>query len=172
MLGYCFKFDWINYWLIFVHYLCMQKNYVDLVPKTIMHFLVMMTKENLNNELVKQLHRYIHTYIHTCVHTYIYAYIHTSREPLMSELMKETEDIAAKRKAFKEMKELLMKAVDIVNEVTNISYAYTCIHTFSRTYIHTYHDIISPLRFWLLLRCEIFSQMWVANEGFDVFFCT
>eukprot|EP01035_Chromulina_nebulosa_P060985 gene60985-83419_t len=34
----------------------------------------------------------------------------------MSDLMKETEDIAAKRKAFKEMKELLMKAVDIVRD--------------------------------------------------------
>ena len=43
----------------------------------------------------------------------------------MSELMKETDDIAAKRKAFKEMKELLMKAVDIVNEVI---YMYVCMY--------------------------------------------
>ena len=45
----------------------------------------------------------------------------------MSELMKETDDIAAKRKAFKEMKELLMKAVDIVNEVIYVC-MYVCVY--------------------------------------------
>ncbi len=45
----------------------------------------------------------------------------------MSELMKETDDIAAKRKAFKEMKELLMKAVDIVNEVMYVC-MYVCMY--------------------------------------------
>jgi hypothetical protein len=35
----------------------------------------------------------------------------------MTELMKETEDIASQRRALKEMHELLFKASEIVNEV-------------------------------------------------------
>lgn len=35
----------------------------------------------------------------------------------MKELMRETEDIASKRKAFREMRDLLHRANEIVNEV-------------------------------------------------------
>jgi dynamin 1-like protein len=39
------------------------------------------------------------------------------RENIMSDVMRETEDIASRRKACKEMKELLQRALEIVNEV-------------------------------------------------------
>ena len=39
----------------------------------------------------------------------------------MSELMRETEDVASRRKAYKEMKELLRRAVEIVNEVRDFN---------------------------------------------------
>lgn len=35
----------------------------------------------------------------------------------MVELMRETEDVASKRRAIKEMKDLLQRALEIVNEV-------------------------------------------------------
>lgn len=39
------------------------------------------------------------------------------REQTMKELMRETEEIASKRKAFREMRDLLHRANEIVNEV-------------------------------------------------------
>ena len=42
----------------------------------------------------------------------------SARESLMVELMRETEDVAAKRKACVEMRELLQRALEIVNEVS------------------------------------------------------
>jgi hypothetical protein len=36
----------------------------------------------------------------------------------MAELMKETEDVASKRKAYREMRDLLRSALEIVNEVS------------------------------------------------------
>ncbi len=39
------------------------------------------------------------------------------REQVMADLMRETEDVASKRKAFREMRDLLRSALDIVNEV-------------------------------------------------------
>lgn len=35
----------------------------------------------------------------------------------MADLMRETEDVASKRRAFREMRDLLRSALDIVNEV-------------------------------------------------------
>lgn len=72
-----------------------KKNYVDMVPKTIMRFLVLAFKESLQNELVSNLYN----------------------EQVMSELMRENDDIATKRKACKEMHDLLLSALEIVNEV-------------------------------------------------------
>jgi dynamin 1-like protein len=66
---------------------------MDLVPKTIMHFLVNNFKNSLQNELVTQLYK----------------------EQLM------VEDVASRRKACKEMKELLRRAMDIVNEVRDFN---------------------------------------------------
>eukprot|EP01031_Cornospumella_fuschlensis_P029967 gene29967-36193_t len=72
-----------------------KKNYVDLVPKTIMRFLVLAFKENLQNHLVAELYK----------------------EQIMSQYMKETEEIASKRRAFREMRDLLHRANEIVNEI-------------------------------------------------------
>lgn len=41
----------------------------------------------------------------------------TDREQCLGDLMKETDDMSARRKACREMKELLQRAVEIVNEV-------------------------------------------------------
>ena len=68
---------------------------MDLVPKTIMHFLVNTFKNNLQNELVSELYK----------------------EAVMAEIMRETDDVASRRKECKEMKELLQRALEILNEV-------------------------------------------------------
>ena len=62
--------------LISSYFDIVKKNYMDLVPKTIMHFLVNTFKETLQNELVSQLYR----------------------EQIMTDLMRETDDIASRRK--------------------------------------------------------------------------
>ena len=72
---------------------------MDLVPKTIMNFLVNSFQENLQNELVSQLYK----------------------GNYVNELMRETDDIAIKRKTCKEMKELLGRALEIVNEVRDFN---------------------------------------------------
>jgi replication fork clamp-binding protein CrfC len=72
-----------------------RKNFMDMVPKTIMYFLVNHARDNLQNELVSNLYR----------------------EDLIAESMRETEDIAQRRKNSHEMKLLLQKAMEIVNEV-------------------------------------------------------
>ena len=56
-------------------------------------------KDNLLNELVAQLYK----------------------EHLLGDLMKETEDVAARRKEYREMKELLMAATEIINEVRDFN---------------------------------------------------
>jgi len=72
-----------------------RKNFLDLVPKTIMAFLVNELKENLQNDLVSSLYK----------------------EELLGELMKETSDVALRRSQCEEMYTLLQKAMSIVNEV-------------------------------------------------------
>ena len=81
--------------LITSYFDIVKKNFTDLVPKSIMHFLVVTFKETLQNELVSKLYN----------------------EQLLSDVMRETDDIAAKRKAYREMRELLHNATEIVNEV-------------------------------------------------------
>ena len=149
--------------LISSYFDIVKKNFLDLVPKTIMHFLVNTFKEGLQvsewmsgaarigsgsvqettrggestggwflanltvstrysspltsaplpqqstlttlssphtqNELVKELYK----------------------EQIMADLMRETEDVASRRKACREMKELLQRAMEIVNEVRDFS---------------------------------------------------
>lgn len=53
-----------------------------------------------------------------------------NREQVMADLMRETEDVASKRKAYREMRDLLKSALDIVNEVLHCPVAqYGCTHT-------------------------------------------
>ena len=85
--------------LISSYFDIVRKNFMDLVPKTIMHVLVKTFKEGLQNELVSNLYR----------------------ETIMADLMRETEDIASRRKACREMKELLQRALEIVNEVRDFN---------------------------------------------------
>jgi len=43
------------------------------------------------------------------------------KEPVMAQLMREPEDVAARRKACRDMKGLLQRAMEIVNEVRDFS---------------------------------------------------
>ena len=72
-----------------------KKNFMDLVPKTVMHFLVNQFKDSLQNTLVAELYK----------------------DATMQDLMRENEDVAAKRKELREMRDMLERALDIVNEV-------------------------------------------------------
>lgn len=72
-----------------------RKNFTDMVPKTIMYFLVNHVRDSLQNELVSELYR----------------------EAEVGTLLQEAEDIAARRQTCMEMKDLLGKALEIVNEV-------------------------------------------------------
>ena len=72
-----------------------KKNFMDLVPKTVMHFLVNQFKDNLQNTLVAELYK----------------------DATMQDLMRENDDVAAKRKELREMRDMLERALEIVNEV-------------------------------------------------------
>mmetsp|Transcript_16850 Transcript_16850/g.26236 ORF Transcript_16850/g.26236 Transcript_16850/m.26236 type:complete len:140 (-) Transcript_16850:401-820(-) len=72
-----------------------RKTFLDMVPKTIMAFLVNETKDGLQNSLVQTLYK----------------------DELLPELMKETGDVALRRAQCDEMFGLLQKAMSIVNEV-------------------------------------------------------
>ncbi|KAL7434468.1 hypothetical protein ACHAXM_004087 [Skeletonema potamos] len=85
--------------LIDSYFCIVRKNYIDMVPKTIMYFLVNHVKDELQNELVSELYR----------------------EAEIGFLMKEAEDIALRRKTCLEMKDLLEKALEIVNEVRDFN---------------------------------------------------
>jgi hypothetical protein len=50
-------------------------------------------------------------------HSALHYLVCFNREQVMADLMRETEDVASKRRAFREMRELLRSALDIVNEV-------------------------------------------------------
>lgn len=75
-----------------------RKNVSDSVPKAIMCFLVNKSKSEMQNELVKNLYK----------------------EELFNDLLKENDDIAAKRKATAKMLEVLSKANQIINEVKDL----------------------------------------------------
>jgi dynamin 1-like protein len=81
--------------LISSYFDIVKKSFTDMVPKVVMHFLVNSFKDGLQNELISTLYR----------------------ESLFTDLLKETDDVAAKRQACREMRDLLMKAMEIVNEV-------------------------------------------------------
>ena len=85
--------------LIDSYFSIVRKNYIDMVPKTIMYFLVNLVKDELQNELVSELYR----------------------EAEVKFLMKEAEDIAMRRRTCLEMRDLLEKALEIVNEVRDFN---------------------------------------------------
>ena len=85
--------------LIDSYFSIVRKNYIDMVPKTIMYFLVNHVKDELQNELVSELYR----------------------EAEVKFLMKEAEDIAMRRRTCLEMRDLLEKALEIVNEVRDFN---------------------------------------------------
>lgn len=72
-----------------------RKNFTDMVPKTIMYFLVNHVRDSLQNELVSELYR----------------------EAEVGTLLQEADDVASRRQTCMEMKDLLGKALEIVNEV-------------------------------------------------------
>jgi len=85
--------------LIESYFNIVRKNFIDLVPKTIMYFLVNHVRDAMQNELVSELYR----------------------DMEMPSLMKEADDVAQRRKTCVEMKDLLATALDIVNEVRDFN---------------------------------------------------
>lgn len=76
-----------------------RKNFLDLVPKTIMCFLVNAAKDNVQNELVSSLYK----------------------EDQLKELLRENDDIAKRRDTAVEMRKLYTQALGIVNEVRDFN---------------------------------------------------
>lgn len=76
-----------------------RKNFLDLVPKTIMCFMVNHAKETIQNQLVSNLYK----------------------EEMLSDLLRESGDIASRRSNCYEMRSLLQKAMEIVNEVRDFN---------------------------------------------------
>jgi len=76
-----------------------RKNFIDMVPKTVMYFLVNHVRDALQNELVAELYR----------------------DAEVPSLMAEATDVAQRRKTCMEMKDLLSKALEIVNEVRDFN---------------------------------------------------
>jgi dynamin 1-like protein len=85
--------------LIESYFKVVRKTFIDMVPKTIMFFLVNHVKDAMQNELVSELYR----------------------ESEVTSLMKEAEDVAQRRQNCEEMKDLLGKALEIVNEVRDFN---------------------------------------------------
>eukprot|EP00761_Pharyngomonas_kirbyi_P009674 gb/GECH01009692.1/.p1 GENE.gb/GECH01009692.1/~~gb/GECH01009692.1/.p1 ORF type:complete len:632 (+),score=174.66 gb/GECH01009692.1/:1-1896(+) len=72
-----------------------RKNITDSVPKSVMHFLVNKSKQNMQTELVSNLYK----------------------DDLFDELLEENQEIADKRRAANDMLKALRRAQDIINEV-------------------------------------------------------
>lgn len=85
--------------LIESYFKIVRLNFIDLVPKTIMYFLVNHVRDAIQNELVSELYR----------------------DAEVGNLMQEAEDIAQRRETCQEMNNLLSRALDIVNEVRDFN---------------------------------------------------
>jgi dynamin 1-like protein len=85
--------------LIESYFNIVRKNFLDMVPKTIMYFLVNHSKDSIQNELVSELYK----------------------ENEIADLLRETDDVAQRRKTCKEMRGLLARALEIVNEVRDFN---------------------------------------------------
>ena len=85
--------------LIASYFAIVRKNIGDLVPKTVMHFLVNYAKEHVQSNLVQRLYR----------------------DSSLDELLKETDTVAQRRKNCSEVQGLLRRALEIVNEVRDFN---------------------------------------------------
>lgn len=85
--------------LLISYFDLVRKNIKDLVPKSIMHFLVNSSKETIHNELVAALYR----------------------EELIDDLLSENPSVAARRKECKQVLDVLRKANEILNEVRDFA---------------------------------------------------
>ena len=85
--------------LIESYFKVVRKTFIDMVPKTIMFFLVNHVKDAMQNELVSELYR----------------------ETEVEALMKEADDVAERREQSEEMRDLLGKALEIVNEARDFN---------------------------------------------------
>uniref|UniRef100_A0A8C6LBW0 Dynamin-1-like protein n=1 Tax=Nothobranchius furzeri TaxID=105023 RepID=A0A8C6LBW0_NOTFU len=81
--------------LIKSYFLIVRKSIQDSVPKTVMHFLVNHVKEHLQSELVGQLYK----------------------QPLLHELLIESQDTAQQRTEVAQMLEALKKANNVISEI-------------------------------------------------------
>ncbi|XP_028852762.1 dynamin-1-like protein isoform X2 [Denticeps clupeoides] len=81
--------------LIKCYFLIVRKSIQDSVPKTVMHFLVNYVKEHLQSELVGQLYK----------------------QPLLQELLIESQETAQQRNEVAQMLEALQKANNIISEI-------------------------------------------------------
>ncbi|XP_061116319.1 dynamin-1-like protein isoform X1 [Conger conger] len=81
--------------LIKCYFLIVRKSIQDSVPKTVMHFLVNHVKERLQSELVGQLYK----------------------QPLLRDLLIESQDTAQQRTEVAQMLEALQKASQIISEI-------------------------------------------------------
>jgi len=85
--------------LIESYFKVVRKTFIDMVPKTTMFFLVNHVKDAMQNELVSELYR----------------------EAEVESLMKEADDVAERREQSEEMRDLLGKALEIVNEARDFN---------------------------------------------------
>jgi dynamin 1-like protein len=85
--------------LIASYFSIVRKNIGDLVPKTVMHFLVNYAKEHVQSVLVQRLYR----------------------DSSLDELLRETDTVAQRRRNCSEVQGLLRRALEIVNEVRDFS---------------------------------------------------
>lgn len=85
--------------LLVSYFNIVRKNVQDTVPKSVMQFLVNRSKNDIQNELVKSLYK----------------------EELFDELLEESPAIASRRKACKQMVDMLSRAQEILNEVRDFN---------------------------------------------------
>jgi hypothetical protein len=79
-----------------------KKSFVDLIPKIITHFLLDAFKKGLHNKLVAQLYS----------------------ENLARDLMRESDDIADKRRNCETMKDILSRAMTVLNEARDFNISF------------------------------------------------
>ncbi|KAH9798696.1 Dynamin-related protein 3A [Citrus sinensis] len=95
------------------YYDVVRKNVQDLVPKSIMHFLVNHAKRNLHNTFIQKLYRYVHELSFDCW----VEVVELVRENHVEELLQEHDEVAANRRQVKEVSLVLQQAVQTLDEV-------------------------------------------------------